>query len=168
MRRVFVLVTAIAVASLVFAASVAQAATMTVGSPLTATPVGHFGGSATEVNVALSEPGARTASPVNGMITSYRVDVQTLGMFAIRAIRPAADGEYTGAGSSPPVMAGSTGLQTFAANVPVRAGDLIGLDLDDNAGRSGDRQRLHDRRVGQPRLPHRWRDRAAGQRLHGL
>jgi hypothetical protein len=115
-------------------AGTAKAATVTVGSPLTETPLGHFAGSATEVNVALAEPGARVASPVNGTIVSYRVDVAILGEFAIRTIRPAGGGAYTGIASSTRVTPSSFGLQSFSANVPIQAGDLVGLDLGEDAG----------------------------------
>ena len=85
-------------------ASSAQA-TVTVGSPLTASFTGVFGGTATEINFALGEPGSQVTSPVNGTIVSYRVRVfsSSTGRFAIRAIRPAPGGEFTGAGTSTPV-----------------------------------------------------------------
>src|SRR4051812_33161205 len=100
-RRTILLVSVVALAT-VFGSSVAAAA-VTVGSPLTASPIGHFGGSATEANVELSEPGAQEVSPITGVIVRYRVDVESLGQFAIRALRPAAGGMFTGAGTSSPV-----------------------------------------------------------------
>ena len=73
-----------------FGAASAQA-TVTVGSPLTATFPGSFQGTATEINFALGEPGSQLTSPVNGTIVSYRVNVDggSTGRFAIRVIRPA-------------------------------------------------------------------------------
>ncbi len=114
-------------------ASSAQA-TVTVGSPLTASFTGVFGGTATEINFALGEPGSQVTSPVNGTIVSYRVRVfsSSTGRFAIRAIRPAPGGEFTGAGTSTPVTPPGTGLQTLSANLPIRAGDFVGLDLVDS------------------------------------
>jgi hypothetical protein len=113
------------------AASAAQAATVTVGSPLTAGFTGSFAGTATEVNFALGEPGTHVTSPVNGTIVSYRIKVYSLplGRFAIRAIRPASGGDFTGVGTGPPVTPPGTGLQSFSANLPIRAGDFVGLDL---------------------------------------
>jgi hypothetical protein len=131
-RRIGVLASVAALAA-VFG-STAKAAPVTVGSPLTASPIGHFGGSATEANVALSEPEAQEVSPVDGVIVRYRVDVESLGQFAIRVLRPAAGGTYTGAGTGTPVTPSVQGIQTFSSSLPIRAGDLIGLDLDDNAG----------------------------------
>lgn len=131
-RRIAVLASVVAPAA-VFGSS-AEAATVTVGSPLSASPIGHFGGSATEANVALSEPEANETSPVTGVIVRYRVDVESLGQFTIRVLRPAGGGTYTGAGSGIPVTPTVHGIQTFSSTLPIRAGDLIGLDLDDNAG----------------------------------
>jgi hypothetical protein len=74
------------------------------------------------------------ASPVNGTIVSYRVTVASTntGRFAIRVLRPAGGSAFTGAGSSTPAMPSATGLQTFSASLPIRAGDLVGLDLSDS------------------------------------
>jgi hypothetical protein len=115
------------------AAAAAQAATVTVGSPLTAPFTDTFGGTATEVNFTLGEPGTRVTSPVNGTIVSYRVKVDSppTDRFAIRAIRPASGGAFTGAGTGPPLTPPSSGLQSFSANLPIRAGDFVGLDLVD-------------------------------------
>jgi len=74
------------------------------------------------------------ASPVNGTIVAYRVNVSSssTGRFAIRVLRAAGGGAFTGAGSSAPAMPSATGLQTFSASLPIRAGDLVGLDLSDS------------------------------------
>ena len=129
---------ALAAGALLLGAGTAQAATVTVGSPLTATFNSSFGGTATEVNVALADPGALTSAPNSGgttnwTIVSYRVLVNSTGRFALRVIHPAAGGTYTGAGTSPPATPSGTGLQSFSANLPISAGDLIGLDLVDNS-----------------------------------
>jgi hypothetical protein len=94
---------------------------------MTASVAGSFGGSATEVNVALGEPGAHEASPVTGTIVSYRLEGE--GHFALRVIRPATGGAYTGVSSSALVTASTYGLHSFSTSLPIRAGDLIGLDL---------------------------------------
>jgi hypothetical protein len=107
------------------------AASVTVGSPLTGPVSGSFGGTATEANFALGEPGARVTSPVNGMIVSYRAKLGDVGRVAIRVLRPAGGSAFTGAGTSTPTTPPATGLQTFSANLPIQAGDLVGLDLVD-------------------------------------
>lgn len=132
-RRGMLLVIAGMAASALLVAPSAQAATVTVGSPLTAPFTGSFSGIATEINFALGEAGSRVTSPVNGTIVSYRVRVHgsSNGRFAIRAIRSAPGGEFTGAGTSTPTPQPGTGLQTFSVNLPIRAGDYVGLDLTD-------------------------------------
>jgi hypothetical protein len=116
------------------AASSAQAATVTVGSPLTVPFTGSFGGTATEINFTLVEPGSQATSPVDGTIVSYRVkvDSSSTGRFAIRAIRPASGGAFTGAGTGTALTPPGTGLQIFSASLPIRAGDFVGLDLVDS------------------------------------
>jgi hypothetical protein len=124
-------VAALVAVSALLGAGSAQATTVTVGSPLTGSVTGSFGGTATEANFALGEPGARVTSPVNGMIVSYRAKLGDVGRVAIRVLRPAGGSAFTGAGSSTTVTPPGTGLQTFSANLPIQAGDLVGLDLVD-------------------------------------
>ena len=115
-----------------FAATTAPAgATVTVGSPLTAAFAGYFQGIDTEANLALSGPGAHVSSPVNGTVVRYRVMVgPTLGSTALRVMRPAAAGAFTGAGTSTAVTPAAVNTtQTFSTNLPIHAGDLVGLDL---------------------------------------
>jgi hypothetical protein len=130
-RRWFVRCTATVIsgaALLAALAAPAQAATVTVGSPLTASFPDTFTGTDTEANGALGDSGANVTSPVNGTIVSWRLVVRGSGEFALRLLRPAAGGAYTGAGTSSRVT-GPVGTQTFATSLPIKAGDLLGLDL---------------------------------------
>jgi hypothetical protein len=130
-RRTFQLSLAWVAVWAAFGAASTQA-TVTVGSPLTATFSTFFAGpSDTEVNLTIGEPGASVASPVNGTIVSYKLVVKTVGRFALRVMRPAGGGAYTGAGTSSVVTPSAVGTNTFSTNLPIRAGDLIGLDLID-------------------------------------
>ena len=72
-------------------------------------------------------------SPVNGTVTTWRirsVASATQQPVAFRVIRPAAGGQYTGAGTSatitPPDIDGVT---AFAAAIPIKIGDLLGLNF---------------------------------------
>jgi hypothetical protein len=128
----------LAAGALLLGAGTAQATTVTVGSPLTATFNSSFGGTATEANIALGEPGALTSAPDNGTtvnwtIVSYRVLVDGTGRYAIRVIHPAGGGEFTGGGTSGPATPSGMGLQSFSANLPISPGDLVGLDLLDSS-----------------------------------
>jgi hypothetical protein len=124
----------IAVAALaLLAPAAAQARTITVGSLLT----GEFGvgvtflhPSVTLTNSALVNPEANSTSPVDGVVLRWRLGPQdAANAFALRVLHPAGGGAYTGAGSSVARFASTTSIQTFETNLPIRAGDLIGLDL---------------------------------------
>ena len=83
----------------------------------------------TFLNTALPEKGANLASPVNGAIVRWRVQGAKGGPFYLRVLHPNGTGGYM----APRHRATrrprrGTGLQTFTANLPVHAGDLIGID----------------------------------------
>jgi hypothetical protein len=124
-----VLLAAVAAWALVGAAS-AQAAIVTVGSPLTGafSSVGFIGSDATLANFALPEPGANVTSPVTGTIIRWRITQASGGPFRLRVLTPGGGTTYTGAGTSPPGTPTSTATQTFTANLPISAGQVIGLD----------------------------------------
>ena len=72
-------------------------------------------GSTRLCNVALREPGAHVASPVNGTIVTWRVSTLGTGQYAIRVLRPSG-GQYIGAGTSSHLVS-SAGMNTFTANL---------------------------------------------------
>ena len=110
-------------------ASTAQAANITVGSPLTgaftAEPLGVTG---TIFNSSLAEPGANVASPVNGTIVRWRVVGASAGPFRLRVLRPAGGTTYTAVGSSALQTPSTLAPVDFPANLPIQAGDTIGID----------------------------------------
>src|SRR5262249_48261844 len=73
--------------------------------------------------------GARVASPVSGVIARWRISGNYSGTFTLRVLRPAAGNEYTGAGSSSPVTITGTNTATLTTNLPIQAGDLVGIDI---------------------------------------
>src|SRR6188472_1191655 len=120
-------------------ATAAQAATITVGSVL---PPGSsptaFGSVETFFNTALPEKGANLTSPATGAIVRWRMQDAEGGPFVLRVLRPNGTGGYMAAGTSNPVTpAAGGGLQTFTANLPVQAGDLIGVDPTNAADKIG-------------------------------
>jgi hypothetical protein len=121
--------TAIAALAAFSCAATAQAATVTVGSPLTQsfTPTTIFG-VGTVINSALPEPGANVASPISGTVVRWRITGAEGGPFKLRVLRPAGIPFYTGAGTSAPEIPTSTSTQVFSTNLPIQAGDLIGFD----------------------------------------
>jgi hypothetical protein len=132
-RRVWSIALAAVAALCMWAASAAGAATVVVGNPnasaLTTSLYTSAGARATIANVALGEPGANVTSPVNGTIVQWRVSSTGVGLFAIRVLRPES-GHYLGAGTSPGNVP-SAGVHTFAANLPIQAGDLLAIDIPD-------------------------------------
>jgi IPT/TIG domain/PASTA domain len=110
-------------------AATAQASTITVGSvlPPGSTPT-EFTGVQTFFNTALPEKGANLTSPVSGAIVRWRVQGAEGGPFYLRVLRPNGSGGYMAVGTSNPATPSGNGLQTFTANLPVQAGDLVGID----------------------------------------
>jgi hypothetical protein len=131
-RRRRAIATAIGACALVLAlvgAGGARASTITVGSVLPPSPTPtQFGQVQTFFNTALPEKGANLVSPVSGAIVRWRVQGAKGGPFYLRVLHQNGSGTYSASGTSGPATPSGTGLQTFTANLPVRAGDLIGID----------------------------------------
>jgi hypothetical protein len=128
-KRLTFAVVALASAWALLTAAGAGATTITVGSvlPPGATPE-EFKEVGTLFNTALPEKGANLSSPVNGLIVRWRVQGAVGGPFTLRVLRPNGSGAYTAVGSSSAATPTSEGVQTFSANIPVKSGDLIGVD----------------------------------------
>jgi len=114
---------------MVLFASGAQASTITVGSVLpvefTSTP---FGQVKTMFNTAIPERGANLTSPVSGAIVRWRLQGAKGGPFYLRVLHPNGSGAYSSAGTSGGVTPSGTGVQVFTTNIPIKAGDQIGID----------------------------------------
>jgi hypothetical protein len=110
-------------------ATTAQASNVTLGSPLVGAfvpePLGITG---TVFNSSLVEPGANVASPVNGAIVRWRIVGASAGPFKLRVLRPAGGTTYTAVGSSGAQTPSTLGALDFAVNLPIHAGDTIGID----------------------------------------
>lgn len=117
----------------------AAASTVVVGSPLTASfaPVEMCEPLCMAADALLPEPGANVASPVDGTIVRWHVLDASGGEFELRVLRPVAGGGYTAVGSSAFELPTSEALQTFTSDLPVQAGDLIGLDNSSTAAKIG-------------------------------
>ena len=120
---------AVAVAVGLLGATGAAASTITVGSvlPSGSTPT-EFKATQTFFNTALPEKGVNLTSPVNGAIVRWRVLNAEGGPFYLRVLHATGTGAYSASGTSNPATPSSPELQTFPANLPVKAGDLIGID----------------------------------------
>jgi hypothetical protein len=115
-------------------APAANAGLITIGSPLT----GEFRSTELEKDftiqqTALSEPGALVRSPVNGIVVRWRaLGLDEQGPYRLRVLHPAAGGAFTGTGTGPEDFAKAfPGASEFPVNLPIKAGDAIGLDISD-------------------------------------
>lgn len=107
-------------------AATAQAAPVTVGPPLTLPSVVlKFNVTATATNTKVA--GGLAASPVDGAVIGWGMAHAGGGPFRLRVVRRVGDG-FLNAGTSAPVLGSGAPVQTFPASLPIRAGDLIGLD----------------------------------------
>ncbi len=71
--------------------------------------------------------------PFDGTVTSFSV-VASSGSVWLRVLRPASGGKFTGAGTSPPeTITNVGGVNTYTVSIPVKAGDVLGLDNDSSA-----------------------------------
>jgi len=131
---------AVVAASMLLSAPGAGAQTVTVGSPL----VGSFSGGgnflsgntdpvSTVANTTLPEPGANVFSPITGTIVRWRLKGTGFvgGPFKLRVLRPVGGGAYAGITTSVPQRPMGAGTSVFPADLPIQAGDLIGLDDSD-------------------------------------
>jgi len=136
------LLSAIGVALLaVVAAPFAQAAPVTLGSPLTA-PF-EFAGECESVlgcevtALDLSEPGALTASPIAGTVVRWRAAGTTLGSeYRINVLRANPSGTYTETAVSPPAVSAGEPTETFDADLPIAVGEYVALSFPAGAGLS--------------------------------
>ncbi len=116
----------------------AQASTVSIGSVL---PAGSaptaFGQVQTQFNTALPEKGANLVSPVSGAIVRWRIQGASGGPFFLRVLHPNGSGAYSASGTSGGATPANEGLQTFTANLPVKAGDLIGIDPTNGSDKIG-------------------------------
>ena len=124
------------VASLALLASFAvsaQAAIVTVGPNLSEVAVSptEFEDADTVTNVRFNPAGALLTSPVSGVVVRWNVAGGTgPGTYRLRAITPHGAGSYLFSDSTETVASvPSPGIQTFAAAMPIAAGQAIALDV---------------------------------------
>jgi hypothetical protein len=116
--------------ALLLGCSSAQAATVTVGSPLTASflpgTVGEKG--IMGINSELGEPGAHVASPVDGAVIGWKL-LGGGGPFELRVVRPEVAGTFLAGAASAPQTLGAYGVASFVTDLPIAAGELVGIQV---------------------------------------
>lgn len=83
-----------------------------------------------------SEPDSSYSSPVAGTIVDWRISSGSAGnKVALRVLRPVGGGKYMAVGTSATetVSGNPTTPDEFSTNLPVQAGDIIGLDNSSDA-----------------------------------
>lgn len=117
------------VAGLLGATPVAQGAIVTVGSLRTDFLESTAAGSPGPITLAnpVVSFGGTALAPVDGTILRWHVSGAIGGPFYLRVLRPSGV-TYIGVGKSAAGLPASVATQTFDTSLPVRAGDLIGLD----------------------------------------
>jgi hypothetical protein len=125
----------------VIGAPLAQAAPVTLGSPLTGPFefAGHcnfvLGCEATATQ--MSEPGAVTASPIAGTVVRFRAEGTTPGSeYRINVLRANPSGTYTATAVSPPSVSAGEPIETFAADLPIAVGEYVAISFPFDAGLS--------------------------------
>jgi hypothetical protein len=121
------------------AAPATASATVTIGSNLGRAPqlsLSCFGGPCTFALSALDNPvfaatGGVTA-PVNGTVTTWRIRAGGgTTATAFRVVRPLGGGLFTGAGTSATVTPPASGTTAYSTQIPIKTGDLIGINCCD-------------------------------------
>ena len=82
-------------------------------------------------------PGANLTSPSDGTIVRWRIVEATGGPFRLRVLTPVGGITYTGAGTGPPVTPTTNATETFPANLPIKAGQIVGYDNTNNSDTIG-------------------------------
>ena len=125
MRRLtlLLLVSSIALASVTASA---QAAIVTVGSPMT----GNYTSGTIGLSYAVfnSKVPGNTLSPVTGAVVGWNLQGAAGGPFTLRVIQPINTTEYIGGGHSAPVTPISTAFQHWSTDVPITAGETVAFD----------------------------------------
>jgi hypothetical protein len=135
MRKLRTFAVAIAVCLPTLLAPAAGAATtITVGSSLVTAPTvneSFSGGSVTVANASVSDPEARAVSPVNGTVVRWRLGPQPAAglSYSLDVLRPTGAGTYVLAATSAAHSAATAWTEVFPTNLPIKAGDLIGLNV---------------------------------------
>jgi hypothetical protein len=113
----------------------AQAAAITLGSPGLPESSSGAGGPSTLVQRTLADPSATVVSPVDGVITKWRIRASYgpggKDGFALRVLRFNGGSSFTGMGSSAPekLLSLSAKVETFPTHIPISAGEYIGINL---------------------------------------
>ena len=126
---------ALAVALAVAVASGSSPQTVTLGST-SGTPAANvcFSGEDCTYVPYTGASNPQLQVPFEGTVTSFSVNAGSAGgEVALRVLHPAGEGRYTAVGTSPTETLNATGVSTFDVSLPVKEGDVLGLDNESSA-----------------------------------
>jgi hypothetical protein len=75
--------------------------------------------------------GGVTKAPFDGRIKSFRVNLSDPGTLQLLVVRQRPNGSFRAINGSTVRTTSTKGVNTFGANVPIRKGDFVGLNLLD-------------------------------------
>lgn len=84
-------------------------------------------------------PGQTMTAPCDGTVTRFRLNgfPKPNNRYRLRVVRKNADGSFTGTATSAEVAIASEGVNEYATNLPIAAGEEIGLDFQGSAEEHG-------------------------------
>ena len=140
-RKIGLAIALTTAASLALIAPSGAFASTLVGSPLT----GNFSSSSrscspacTDFNTELPEPGANVTSPIDGVIVRWRMMGNAgTASFQLRVVHPEAGNQFLGVGTSSPGVPTGAGPSVFSTQLPISAGDYIGINLPSGVSWNG-------------------------------
>jgi len=115
--------------SLLVLAGSAHAAVFVVGSPLTSSFKSNLTDASSSTYNNRILPNGNVTSPVSGVVVRWSILDATGGPFQLDVMRLGSPGSATSLALSGAVVPDSTALQTFPTNLPIQAGDSIGLTV---------------------------------------
>lgn len=130
MTRRFTLFTLANLAAALFAVQGASAS-VTIGSDLTQAPFEYSfcASKCTWTQTALA--GRTVLAPSDGVLVRWRVSANgASGPLAIRVMRPGTGTNLTGVATGPNVATTTAGISVFPTRLPIKAGDVLGIDFD--------------------------------------
>jgi hypothetical protein len=84
-------------------------------------------------------PGQTMTAPCSGTVTRFRLNgfPKPADHYSLRVVRRNADGSLTGTATSAVVAIGVEGVNEYATNLPIAAGEGIGIDFQDSTEEHG-------------------------------
>ena len=115
------------------APSVSDAALTTIGPQTLITGTENNMSMGTFIEYSLPGPAPEYVSPIDGTIVTWRIASGSSSPVRLRVLRPVGGGKFAGVGTSAVQTTNGSPPDTFATNLPIKAGDIIGLDNETQA-----------------------------------